>query len=243
MRRKNLRVLGLAGLAVIVAGGLAAFGVGTASSRTDAPTPVISKQALTVTPRPVHSASPTPAPLPKAATVTRPGVPTPPIELEVPFVGGSWPVGLFLLGTHDSPSKKAGAKSVEIDLGVLNEADRPLTIAAAGQYREAVSLWAQGRWKGLLFDGFRTAGGLDVLPSGGGGAADLPPGVWGQVHLIAEIDAADSVAEVRVGLTRDHMTAYPLTAATLQVTGQPWAAAGAAATPIVVTATPVPTSR
>ncbi|MFI5267409.1 MAG: hypothetical protein ACHQ7M_08540 [Chloroflexota bacterium] len=187
-----------------------------------------------------HGPTPTPAPLPKAETVTQAGAPNLPLELQVPFVGGSWPVGVFVLDSHEGPSsKKAGFKTLSVELGVLNEAGQPLTIAAAGQYKEAVSLYTEGHWKGLFFVAFRTSGGQDLLPADGGGAADLPPGVWGQMHLEIDLAQDEPPPQLRAGVQHDNMPALALSALTLKPQGQPWAAAGAAPTPVIVTATPM----
>ncbi len=234
MHRKNLRLPGLVAVATLLAAGLAALGLAQGPLHAAAPTTPLASPTLrsSATPRPRATV----VPLPKAATATRSGAPTLPIELEVPFVGGAWPVGVFVLGTSEASPKKAN-----LELGVLNEADLPLTIAAAGQYREAVSLYSEGNWKGLFFVGMRTAAGQDLLPSGGGGAADLPPGVWSQMHLEVNLPEGDRLAELRAGLSRDRMAAYPIEAAQLTPAGQPWAAAGAAPTPLAIDATPMPT--
>jgi len=228
-------------LALVAGLGGAAYSLG--SSR-DAPATPVARRAVPNTPTPARTAGPTttPEPLPKADTVSRAGVPKPPVELAVPFVGGAWPVGLFVLSTGETPAKKTGYKTVAVELGILNEASQPLLIAVAGQYKEAVSLYSEGRWKGLLFVGFRGASGEDLLPSGGSGAAELPPGVWGQTHLELDVPQGDAAPALRLGIRRDGMEDHPLAAISLKPSGQPWAATGAGPTPVVITATPGPAS-
>ena len=228
-----------AGAALALLGGAGAvYSLSPARAAAPAPTP----RAL-ATATPVRSREPTatPAPLPRASTLANPGAPALPLDLQVPFVGGSWPVGVFVVGVHEGPAKQAGFKTVSVDLGVLNEAAEPLTIAASGQYKEAISLYSAGHWKGLFFVAFRTAAGKDVLPSDGGGAADLPPGVWGQTNLRVDIPQDEALPELRAGIRADSTTAGALPALTLAPKGQPWAAPDLAPTPVTISATPAPT--
>ena len=243
MERRNRRRPGAFVLATIAAGSLIALGLGAASglTPTHAAEPPAAPPSVRATATHAPRPATTPVPLPKAGTVGQPGAPKPPLELDVPFVGGAWPVGLFVLDVKEAPSKAPGAKTVTIDLGVLNEASQPLTVGMSVQYKEAISLYSEDRWKGLVFVGLHTAGGRDVLPADGSGADDLPSGVWGQVQVSADIPADDSVSALTAGVGRDHMAGYPLPAATLKVAGQPWAAPGAAATPVSITAAPAPT--
>jgi hypothetical protein len=158
----------------------------------------------------------------------------------VPFIGGTWPLGIFVLEARESAGKKEGYRTVGVEMGILNEASQPLVFAAAGQYKEAVSLYSAGRWRGLFFVGFRTAEGLDVNPTEGSGSAELPPGVWGQTHLELEVPHGDPLPDLRVGTQKDNMVATSLQAVTLKPNGQPWAAAGVGPTPVVISATPAP---
>src|SRR5438309_8733004 len=131
----------LATVAVLVV--LAGTGTGPASSappqRQGSPTPVATRAIVALTPTPARTRGPTatPVPMPKADTFGRAGAPKPPIELSVPFVGGSWPVGVFVLENREGPSKKPDNKTVTVEMGVVNEANQPLLIAAAGQFKEA----------------------------------------------------------------------------------------------------------
>jgi hypothetical protein len=227
-----------AALALLGGGAGAAYSLSPARAATPTPTP---RALATPTPARPREPTATPAPLPRASTLANPGAPALPLDLQVPFVGGSWPVGVFVVGVHRGPAKQAGLTTVSVDLGVLNEANQPLTIAASGQYKEAISLYAGGRWKGLFFVAFRTAAGKDVLPSDGSGAADLPPGVWGQTQLQIDVPRDEALPELRVGIRADSTTAGALPALTLAPKGQPWAAPGLAPTPVTVSAAPAPT--
>jgi hypothetical protein len=233
------RRLWLAAAVALTAGGFLAGHSLMPAQATTPPPP--SRPTLTPTPSRAPAARPTLVPVPKAGTFAQAGA-RPPIKLDVPSLDGSWPLGLFVLEVKEAPSKQPGKKAVSVELGVVNEAGQTLTIAAAAQYKEAVSLFTGGRWKGLFYAGFRTAGDQDLLPGGGGGAADLPPGVWGQIHLDVDLPPEDSVRYLRLGSTsRDAMIAHELASARLKPDGQPWAAAGAAPTPVSVSTEPAQT--
>jgi hypothetical protein len=238
---RKRRLLGLVTMAAIAAGVILAVGRGNTWPVPPTLAAATTNEA-TATPATKPTRTPglaaTPAPLAKADTLERAGAPSLPIELSIPAGGVAWPVGLFALNAQPGASKAGTVVSFE--LGVLNEAAQPLRIVAAGQYKEAISLYSREHWLGLFFVGFQI-GGREALPSGGGGAADLPPGVWGQVRLEAEPPQGQAVSGLRAGVARDRMTAYPLASISLKPDGQPWASPGAAPTPVKVTATPVAT--
>lgn len=219
------------------AGAGAAYSLGPALSATPSTTARVVRAASPTAVR-SRGPAPTPQPLPRAGTVTRAGAPAVPVEVDVPFVGGAWPVGIFVVGTRRGPAKQAGYQTFSVDLGVLNEAAQPLTIATAGQYKEAISLYAGGHWKGLFFVAFHTAAGKDSLPSDGSGAADLPPGVWDQTHLQVDLPQGEGEPELRIGVRADSMVAASLASLTFKPQGQPWAAPGLAPTAVAVSPAP-----
>ncbi len=199
-------------------------------------------EAATSTPEPTATRLPTatPNPLATAAALGRPAEPLPLIQLLVPVRRALLPLGVFVVKTSVAPSTRAGFNTFSTDLGILNESADPVKFIASSQYKHAVSLYSGEDWIGLFLVGFRTAAGRDLLPTQGGGAAVLPPAVWGSAHLELELPRDETVSAITTGLNQSRMQAVPLTDATRELGSQVWAP-DAAPTPLAVpTGTAVP---
>jgi hypothetical protein len=165
--------------------------------------------------------------MPFAPLLAHPGA-RPPIQLDVMALDANWPLGLFVVGGAPAPDNQA----FTLQLGILNEASETVSVAAGSQYKEALSVYRNGRWLGLIYVGAVTSSGRNLLPVAGQGTAALPPGVWDQVRFQFAPPDDDPVAAIRFsasGLTA--MTTYPLPQVSSKPVGQPWALPGAAATP------------